>query len=125
MRTVTAPPQEPQQEALPVAVSTQLAKVAAIALSQKYKISVRAGYYHLKRGSTPASNRRRGRDGKTYPAGNSRKPSPVEKNLRLSWQALKRSEYGAGEGFDEVELALLERIAEKAKQMVESWRAAE
>jgi anti-sigma28 factor (negative regulator of flagellin synthesis) len=99
----------------------------AVAIADKFKMSFRNAYRYAKRGTEPQAERVIGKDGKWHPAGGRRiRKTPLEKNLRLAWQALNRAERIACEsGFHPGDLELLARIAALALDMETRWNEAQ
>ena len=127
MRTINQlPPRKPEQ---PLSVGTYngytLIKPRASELSQQFGISIPSAYRHIQRGTTPASVRRRGRDGRSYPATLALlKPRRSLLNKYLSraerW-IVKASSHAEAEPDDKAKLAMLVLIATGT---LEKWRAA-
>ena len=100
-------------------------KPRAIELSQQFGISIPSAYRHIQRGTTPASVRRRGSDGRSYPTVLTlRKPgrSLLEKYLsRAERWIVKASSHAEAEPDDKAKLAWL---IELATGTLEKWRQA-
>jgi hypothetical protein len=98
-------------------------------MAQNFKISLATAFRHLRRGTTPSSDRKTGRDGKTYPAGTGeRSISAVERELRLTMQALRRADTKACErefGVSDDESDLLKKIGGEAYEVLSRWRPAD
>ena len=96
----------------------------AVEFCQKFKVSLATGYRHAKRGTTPATERRIGCDGKRYPAGTGgRSIGPVERELRLARQALNRADdKGCSNGITQNDLSVLHEILRLAKDAVVRWQ---
>ena len=97
----------------------------AKAMAAEHQLSLRTAYRHLARGTTPADDRRIGRDGKTYPAhprGLRPERTSLERQLALSWQALNRADKDACKhGIADNEVVTLRRIVSTATEMLNRW----
>jgi hypothetical protein len=94
-------------------------------MADEHKISLRTAYRHLARGTTPASDRRIGVDGKTYPAQlRKRRPgrTPLERELALTRQALNRADKKAGQqDVDGGDVEALRRIVSTTNEILSRW----
>lgn len=96
-------------------------------MAKAHGLSIRTAYRHLARGTEPATNRRIGGDGKTYPATTSRRidRTKIGRELDLARQALRRAEKLAGaEGFFPDDLVKLKEVKTIVASMAISWRSA-
>ncbi len=100
-------------------------KPAALDLCERFKISLRSAYRHLQRGTTPASERRKGRDGVWHPAGNGghTEHEPALQDLRIAQCALNRaSRRVATEGCTPAARAKLAWLIDLASATLAKWR---
>src|SRR5436190_19042192 len=97
-----------------------LRKSAVSDLCEKFKISRPSAYRHLQRGTTPATVRHVGNDGKRYPAGKGRHQSrySAERDLNLAHRALTRVT-SHGTPFSEAERNILFAILGIANDLLD------
>ena len=94
----------------------------AVELCDKFNISLRSAYRYIKQDKVPSGEQRIRKDGQKYSLRPRRVRSPVEKELRLAWQALNRAGVKASEqGILPEELDLLTRINGRSALLLESW----
>jgi hypothetical protein len=67
-----------------------LLKIAALELCEKYHISLRAAYRHVRNQSTPGALRKLGRDGKIYHFSAKLSKGETEKDLKIIRRAFNR-----------------------------------
>lgn len=99
---------------------TRLAKEVAT----QFRVSLATAFRHLRHGTTPATERVIGRDGKRYPAALSSRPpvSAVTRELRKSRAALLRADDRAVlNGIKNADLSLLQEILRLAQDAVVRW----
>lgn len=90
-------------------------------LATIHKISERTARRHIRRGTTPAGERRIGRDGKTYPAATSYR-SPLHAPLAQARSHIRRAL--RAEEFYDGDLALVQHIATEAQALLDAWTRA-
>jgi hypothetical protein len=99
----------------------------AIDMAGEYRCSLRTAYRHLARGTSPSSDRRTGRDGKTYPAHPRGLPlarTPLARELALTRQALNRANVKAArDGVDTADIVALHQIVLSAQTILKFWEA--
>lgn len=102
-------------------------KRRALEIAEKFKTSLRTGYRYARAGTEPASDRRIGRDGRVRSVPNvpRRRSGHVERELRLSIQALRRADRKVfPAGFCDDEIVILSEIVATAGEMLDRWRGA-
>lgn len=98
----------------------------AAIIARDHNVSLATAFRHLRSGTTPARERRIGRDGKTYPAPEpTTRQTAVSKELRLASQSIVRAKRKAvAKGVHADELAQLIELVRMAQKLISEWRLA-
>ena len=97
--------------------------LAIYELCQNQGVSFRTAHRHLKAGTTPATQRKIGRDGKSYPDRRSARRSRVQASLKAAQRALKRAiGHAESDGWREADTVLLGEILDCSMAALAKWK---